>query len=126
MSWTVEYDCEISIIRSTYVGQVTEDEFKVDSGGRVTVHKVYNAIDCGRAINPDIIRAQTEGCVVFGLSAALTGEVKIENGRTTQSNFHDCPILTLKEAPHVETEIIQSGAAIGASASWQCRLSSRP
>ncbi len=95
----------------SFIAQVVE--LSVDSEGKVTVHKVYSAIDCGRSINPDILKAQTEGSVVFGLSAALNGEVKIENGRTVQSNFHDSPILTMKDSPPVETQIIESGAAIG-------------
>jgi isoquinoline 1-oxidoreductase beta subunit len=85
-------------------------EVSVGSGGEVTVHKVYCAIDCGDVVNPDIVKAQMEGAVIFGLTAALHGEITIENGRVQQSNFHDYPILTLKDAPPVETEIIISGS----------------
>jgi len=85
-------------------------EVSVDSGGEVTVHKIYCAIDCGDVVNPDIVKAQMEGAVIFGLTAALYGEITIENGRVQQSNFHDYPILTLKDAPPVETEIIISGS----------------
>jgi isoquinoline 1-oxidoreductase beta subunit len=85
-------------------------EVSVDSGGEVTVHKIYCAIDCGDVVNPDIVKAQMEGAVIFGLTAALYGEITIENGRVQQSNFHDYPMLTLKDAPPVETEIIISGS----------------
>jgi len=85
-------------------------EVSVDSGGEVTVHKIFCAIDCGDVVNPDIVKAQMEGAVIFGLTAALYGEITIENGRVQQSNFHDYPILTLKDAPPVETEIIISGS----------------
>jgi CO/xanthine dehydrogenase Mo-binding subunit len=79
----------------------------------VKVHKVYCAIDCGDVVNPDIVRAQIEGSVIFGLTATLYGEITIENGRTKQSNFHDYPLLTIKDSPLVETEIIISGATLG-------------
>jgi isoquinoline 1-oxidoreductase beta subunit len=85
-------------------------EVSVGSDGEVTVHKIYCAIDCGDVVNPDIVKAQMEGAVIFGLTAALYGEITIENGRVQQSNFHDYPILTLKDAPPVETEIIISGS----------------
>jgi CO/xanthine dehydrogenase Mo-binding subunit len=88
-------------------------EVSVESGGEVKVHKVYCAIDCGDVVNPDIVRAQIEGSVIFGLTATLYGEITIENGRTKQSNFHDYPLLTIKDSPLVETEIIISGATLG-------------
>jgi CO/xanthine dehydrogenase Mo-binding subunit len=85
-------------------------EVSVGSGGEVTVHKVYCAIDCGVVVNPDIVKAQMEGGIVFGLTAALQGEITLEKGRVKQSNFHDYPLLTMKDYPEVETEIIISGA----------------
>ena len=85
-------------------------EVSVDSGGEVTVHKVYCAIDCGDVVNPDIVRAQVEGAIIFGLTAALYGKITIADGRVQQSNFHDYPLLTMKDAPPIETEIIISGA----------------
>jgi isoquinoline 1-oxidoreductase beta subunit len=88
-------------------------ELSVESGGEIKVHKVYCAIDCGDVVNPDIVKAQIEGGIIFGLNAALYGEITIENGRVQQSNFNDYPILTLKDAPVVETEIIISGARLG-------------
>jgi CO/xanthine dehydrogenase Mo-binding subunit len=88
-------------------------EVSVESGGEVKVHKVYCAIDCGDVVNPDIVRAQIEGSVIFGLTATLYGEITIEKGRVKQSNFHDHPLLTIKDSPVVETEIIISGATLG-------------
>jgi isoquinoline 1-oxidoreductase beta subunit len=85
-------------------------EVSVGSGGEVTVHKVYCAIDCGVVVNPDIVRAQVEGAIIFGLTAALYGKITIAGGRVQQSNFHDYPLLTMKDAPPIDTEIIISGA----------------
>ncbi len=90
----------------TYTAQVAE--VSVDPGNKMTVHKVYAAVDCGRVINPDAVEAQIQGGVVFGLSAALTGEITIQNGQVQQSNFHDCPILTLADTPPVEVGIVDS------------------
>jgi isoquinoline 1-oxidoreductase beta subunit len=86
-------------------------EVSVESGGEVIVHKIYCAIDCGIVVNPDIVKAQIEGGIIFGLTAALYGEITIENGQAKQSNFHDYRLLTMKDSPPVETEIITSGAS---------------
>ncbi|PYS93339.1 MAG: twin-arginine translocation pathway signal protein, partial [Acidobacteria bacterium] len=68
-------------------------EASVSREGKVKVHRVVCAIDCGPVVNPDTVRAQMEGAVVFGLSAALYGEITLENGRVKQRNFHDYPLL---------------------------------
>lgn len=78
------------------------------SGGAVRVPRVWAALDCGIAVNPDAVRAQIEGSIALGLSAALMEEVRIENGRVAQANFEDYPILRLPEMPAVEVEIIAS------------------
>jgi isoquinoline 1-oxidoreductase subunit beta len=83
------------------------------AGGRIAVRRIVAVIDCGRVVNPDLVRAQLEGAVIWGLSAALTGEVRIEGGRVAQSNFHDMPILRFDEAPRIETHIIASDAPPG-------------
>ncbi len=75
---------------------------------RIKVHRVVCAIDCGRAINPETIRAQMEGGVVFGLSAALYGQITLKNGRVQQSNFHDYPVLRMDAMPEVEVHIVPS------------------
>jgi isoquinoline 1-oxidoreductase beta subunit len=92
---------------ATRLAQIAE--VSVDSGGEVTVHRVCCAIDCGDVVNPDIIKAQVEGAIVFGLTAALSGEITIGGGRVQQSNFHDYFMLTMGNVPHIETEIIISG-----------------
>ena len=77
-------------------------------GGEIRVHKVWCALDCGIAVNPNIIAQQMESAVVFGLSAALFGEITLKNGQIQQSNFHDYPVLRMNQAPQVETIIIKS------------------
>ncbi|MCP4716765.1 MAG: xanthine dehydrogenase family protein molybdopterin-binding subunit, partial [Deltaproteobacteria bacterium] len=81
--------------------------------GSVTVHKVYCAVDCGQVVNPDIVKAQMEGGIIFGLTAALYGEITLDRGRVAQSNFHNYPMVSMRDAPEVETAIIASGAAPG-------------
>ncbi len=76
--------------------------------GKIRVHRVVCAIDCGRAINPDTIAAQMEGGIVFGLTAALYGRITLKNGRVEQSNFHDYPVLRIGEMPEVEVHIVPS------------------
>jgi isoquinoline 1-oxidoreductase subunit beta len=80
----------------------------VSPAGKVRVHKVVCAIDCGRAVNPDIIKAQMESGIVFGLSAALYGAITFKNGRVEQGNFNDYPILRMFEMPEVEVHLVPS------------------
>lgn len=87
------------------VAQVAEVSVE---GKRIRVHRVVCAIDCGVAVNPNIIAQQMEGGVVFGLSAALHGEITLEDGQVQQQNFHDYPILRMNEAPEVETIVMPS------------------
>ena len=72
------------------------------------VHRIVCAIDCGIAINPDGIRAQIEGGIVYGLAAALGEKITIDKGRVQQSNFHDFPLLNLTQMPVVEVHIVTS------------------
>jgi isoquinoline 1-oxidoreductase beta subunit len=72
------------------------------------VHRAWCAIDCGLPVNPDGIAQQIEGSVVFGLSAALYGEITLENGAVQQSNFHDYPLLRNEDAPRVHSIIVPS------------------
>jgi isoquinoline 1-oxidoreductase beta subunit len=72
------------------------------------VHRVVAAVDCGTVVNPDIVRAQVESSVVYGLTAALHGEITIDKGRVVQSNFHDYPLLRMREMPVVEVHLIDS------------------
>ncbi len=97
----------VAVYRSfgSYVAQVAEVAV---NGATVRVQRVVCAIDCGRIVNPDIIRAQVEGAVAMGLSAAIKEAVAIEGGRVTQGSFADYPILTFAEMPQVEVHIIES------------------
>lgn len=85
----------------------------VGRDGDVQVHRVVCAVDCGQVVNPDTVRAQVEGGAVFGLSAALWGQVTHDKGRVQQSNFTDYRVMRMPEAPRVETHIVQSGDAPG-------------
>jgi isoquinoline 1-oxidoreductase beta subunit len=93
----------------TYVAQVAE--VAVDQAGKFRVNKVVCAVDCGRPINPEVIRAQMEGGVAFGLSAALGEAVTLEAGRVKQGNFNDYPVMRLPDMPEVEVHIVDSGEA---------------
>jgi isoquinoline 1-oxidoreductase beta subunit len=95
----------------SFIAQVAE--VSVDPAGRIRVHKVVCAVDCGKYVNPEIIRAQMESGIVFGLSAALHGAITFRNGRVEQSNFHDYPLLRLTEMPEVEVHIVESSEKSG-------------
>lgn len=76
--------------------------------GQIRVHKVLCVVDCGLAVNPDVVRAQMEGGIVFGLTAALHGDLNLTNGAIRESNFHDYPLLRMNEAPEIEVVIVES------------------
>jgi isoquinoline 1-oxidoreductase beta subunit len=102
----------IAVVKSygSYVAQVAEVEV-VDK--KITVKKVWCVIDCGQAIDPGGVRAQMEGGIIYGLSAALFGEITINRGRVAQSNFHNYRILQAEQAPDIKVVIINSGAELG-------------
>jgi isoquinoline 1-oxidoreductase beta subunit len=75
------------------------------------VDRVVIAVDCGLAINPDVIRAQMEGGMGYGLSAALSGAITLKGGRVEQSNFHDYTVLRIDQMPDVEVYIVDSTEA---------------
>lgn len=81
--------------------------------GRLEVLEVCCAIDCGRAIQPEQVRMQMEGGIVFGLTAALYGDIHIEQGRVRESNFHDYRMLTLANTPVIKVDIIEGGRPWG-------------
>ena len=83
-------------------------EVSVEPDGRVRVHRVVCAVDCGPAVNLGQIEAQMEGGVAYGLTAALYGEITIERGRVAQSNFHDYPLLRINDMPVVEAYVVPS------------------
>jgi isoquinoline 1-oxidoreductase beta subunit len=80
----------------------------VVADGAIEVPRVWAALDCGIAVNPDAVRAQIEGAIALGLSAALMEEIRIEHGRVVQANFEDYPILRLPQMPAVEIALIES------------------
>ncbi len=93
----------------SYVAQVVE--VTVKPAGDFRVERVVCAVDCGVAVNPDVIRAQMEGGIGYGLSAALHGAITFREGRVEQSNFHDYVPLRIQEMPRVETWIVPSAEA---------------
>jgi isoquinoline 1-oxidoreductase beta subunit len=95
----------------SYVAQVAE--VAVSKEGEVRVSRVVCAVDCGITVNPDTVKAQMEGGIIFGLTAALFGEITIKNGRVEQNNFNDYRMLTINEAPVVEVYLLKSAEAPG-------------
>jgi isoquinoline 1-oxidoreductase beta subunit len=94
----------------SYVAQIAEVSI-VDKS--VKVHRVVCAIDCGPVVNPLTVEAQMQSGIIFGLSAALHGELTLKDGRVEQSNFHDYPVLRLNEAPKIEVHIVASTDKMG-------------
>jgi isoquinoline 1-oxidoreductase beta subunit len=90
----------------SYVAQVAE--VSVDTRGKLKVHRVVCAVDCGRIVNPDTIVAQMESGIVFGLSAALFGAITLKNGRVEQGNFDSYPLVRMNDMPTIEVHIIPS------------------
>jgi isoquinoline 1-oxidoreductase subunit beta len=90
----------------TYVAEVAEVSVAAD--GTPKVHRVVAAVDCGMTVNPEIIRRQIEGAIVYGLSAALYGKITLKDGKVEQGNFHNYPVLRMSEMPKVEVHILPS------------------
>ncbi len=93
---------------NSFVAQVAE--VSVDEAGAIKVDRVVCAVDCGTPVNPDIIKAQMEGGIGFGLGAALYGAITLKDGRIEQGNFNDYRVLRMNEAPKVEVHIVPSDA----------------
>jgi isoquinoline 1-oxidoreductase beta subunit len=94
----------------SYVAEVAE--ISIDNG-KLRVHKVTCAIDCGLAVNPDGVKAQMEGGIIFGLTMALYGELTIEKGQLQQNNFYDYRIVRMNEVPEIEVYIVESDGKMG-------------
>ena len=88
-------------------------EAEVDDTGEVHLRRIVATVDTGIAVNPDTVIAQIEGGLIFGLTAALYGEITIAKGRVQQSNFNDYRMLRIDEAPKIEVHLIKSGEAPG-------------
>jgi isoquinoline 1-oxidoreductase beta subunit len=95
----------------SFIATVVEAE--VNEEGEVKLRRVTSAVDTGIAVNPDTIAAQLEGGLIFGLTAALYGEITMDKGRVQQSNFNDYRMLRIDQAPKIEVHIIKSGEAPG-------------
>src|SRR5207253_160740 len=95
----------------TYLAQVADVE--VTGSGDVRVHRIVCAVDCGRIVNPDIVTAQIQSSVVYGISGAPWGEVTLKNGRVEQSNFHNYRVLRMNESPPIEVHLVRNSEAPG-------------
>ena len=101
----------VQFVFGSYVAQVAEVE--VAKNGEVRVKRVVCAVDCGVVVNPDTVKAQMEGGIMFGLTAALFSEITVKDGRVEQSNFHNYRMLRINEAPVVEVYLVKSAEAPG-------------
>jgi isoquinoline 1-oxidoreductase beta subunit len=95
----------------SYIATVAEVE--VDKSGEVRVHRLVSAVDTGIVVNPDTVIAQLQGGLIFGLTAALYGEITVEKGRVQQSNFHNYRMLRIDQTPQIEVHLIPSGESPG-------------
>jgi isoquinoline 1-oxidoreductase beta subunit len=95
----------------SYIATVAEVE--VGDDGKVKVKRLVSAVDTGIVVNPDTVVAQLQGGLIFGLTAALFGEITIKNGRVQQSNYNDYRVLRINEIPQIEVHLIASGEAPG-------------
>ena len=109
---------------ATYMAHVAEVE--VAKNGEVRVRRVVCAVDCGIVVNPDTVRAQIQSAVMFGITAALYGEITLKNGRVEQTNFDSYQMLRMNEAPDVEVHIVQSPSRQAAWAKREPRPSFLP
>jgi len=89
----------------SWTAQVVEASIE---GGRPRVHRVVCAADCGRAVNPEQVKAQMESSIIFALSAALYGHITFKAGKAEQSNFDDYPVMRMNEAPQIDVYLVPS------------------
>ena len=101
----------IQHVFATYMAHIAEVE--VANDGTVRVRRVVCAVDCGTVVNPDTVRAQIQSAVMFGISAALHGEITLKAGRVEQTNFDSYQVLRINEAPDVEVHIVQNSEPPG-------------
>ncbi len=95
----------------TIVAQAAE--VSIGDNGKLEVHRISAVVDPGEVINPAIAKAQIESAIIYGLTAAMYGEISVENGRVTQGNFPDYPMLKLAQTPAIDVEFVESGERIG-------------
>jgi isoquinoline 1-oxidoreductase beta subunit len=96
----------VQFVFATYMAQVAEVEVAKD--GAVRVRRVVCAVDCGTVVNPDTVQAQIQSAIIFGVTAALFGEITLKDGRVEQTNFDTYQVLRINEAPAIEVHIVQS------------------
>ena len=96
----------LQFVFATYLAQVAEVE--VSKEGAVRVRRVVCAVDCGTVVNPDTVQAQIQSAIMFGITAALYGEITLKDGRVEQANFDTYQLLRMDEAPAIEVHIVQS------------------
>jgi isoquinoline 1-oxidoreductase beta subunit len=96
---------------ASFIATIVEAE--IDQQGEVLLRRVTSVVDTGIAVNPDTVVAQIEGGLIFGLTAALYGEVTIDKGRVQQSNFHDYRMLRIDQTPKIEVHVVKSGEPPG-------------
>src|SRR6516164_3045949 len=101
----------LQFVFATYMAQIAEVEVSKD--GKVRVHRIVCAVDCGTPVNPDTIRAQIQSAIIFGITAALYGEITLKDGRVQQTNFDTYQILRMDEAPAIEVHIVQNSELPG-------------
>jgi isoquinoline 1-oxidoreductase subunit beta len=101
----------VQFAMGSYLSQIADVEVSKD--GEVMVRRVICAVDCGQMVNPDTILAQIEGGIIFGISAALWGEITLKNGRVEQHNFNDYRVLRINETPLIEVHLVKSSEAPG-------------
>ncbi len=82
-------------------------------GGKVRLHALHCAVDCGQVVNPDTVEAQVQGSAIFGLTAALWGEIQLVGGKVQQTNFHQYRLLRINEAPQLHVYMVESSADPG-------------
>jgi CO/xanthine dehydrogenase Mo-binding subunit len=88
-------------------------DVSVSKDGEVRIHRIDCAVDCGTVVNPDTVKAQIQGGIVFGIGGALWGGATLKNGRVEQSNFHDVRVLRINETPRIEVHLVRNFEAPG-------------
>lgn len=101
----------VQVAFGSFIATVTQAH--VDEHGQIRLQRIVIAVDTGIAVNPDTVIAQLQGGMVFGLTAALYGDISIKKGRVQQSNFHDYRMLRINEIPQIEVHVIKSGESPG-------------
>ncbi len=101
----------VQVAFGSYIATIAEVE--VDKNGDILIRRIVSAVDTGIVVNPDTVVAQLQGGLIFGLTAALYGEISIDKGRVQQSNFHDYRMLRIDQVPKIEVHLLPSGEAPG-------------